>query len=37
MRILVYVEGTSDKSAMEALLAPLIEEKLNQGISIEHV
>ncbi|MBD2665811.1 hypothetical protein B6N60_02319 [Richelia sinica FACHB-800] len=35
MRILVYVEGTSDKSAMEALLAPLIEEKLNQGISIE--
>jgi hypothetical protein len=35
MRILVYVEGSSDKLAMEALLAPLIEEKLQQGKSIE--
>ncbi|MFM6009101.1 MAG: DUF4276 family protein [Dolichospermum sp.] len=35
MRVEIYVEGTSDKYAMEALLAPLIEQKLQQGISIK--
>ncbi|MEH2293673.1 DUF4276 family protein [Nostoc sp.] len=35
MRVLIYVEGPSDKLAMEVLLLLLIEEKLQQGISIE--
>ena len=35
MIVNIYVEGTSDKFAMEALLAPLIEQKLEQGISIK--
>lgn len=35
MRLIVYVEGRSDKLAMEALLAPLIEEKNHKGISIQ--
>jgi hypothetical protein len=35
MRVEIYVEGTSDKYAMEALLATLIEQKLQQGISIK--
>lgn len=35
MKVIVYVEGMSDKFAMEALLAPLIEEKSCQGISIQ--
>ena len=35
MKVDIYVEGTSDKLAMQALLAPLIEEKLHQGISID--
>ncbi len=34
MKVNIYVEGTSDKFAMEALLGTLIEEKLQQGISI---
>ncbi|MDZ8079802.1 MAG: DUF4276 family protein [Nostoc sp. DcaGUA01] len=35
MKVEIYVEGTSDKYAMEALLSNLIEEKLQQGIKIE--
>ena len=35
MKIIVYVEGPSDKLAMQALLQPLIEQKLNESISIE--
>ncbi|MBC6422132.1 MAG: DUF4276 family protein [Hormoscilla sp. SP12CHS1] len=35
MRVVIYVEGSSDKLAMEALLAPLIAEKATEGISIE--
>ncbi|MDM3849657.1 MAG: DUF4276 family protein [Aphanizomenon gracile PMC644.10] len=35
MRVEIYVEGTSDKYAMEALLAPLIDQKLQDGISIK--
>lgn len=34
MKVEIYVEGTSDKLAMVALLAPLIEHKLQHGISI---
>ncbi|YAF96673.1 MAG: DUF4276 family protein [Nodularia sp. CChRGM 3473] len=34
MKVDIYVEGTSDKLAMEALLGTLIETKLQQGISI---
>ena len=35
MRVVVYVEGPSDKLAMETLLTPLIVRKRNQGIRIE--
>lgn len=35
MRVLIYVEGPSDKLAMEALLASLIYDKSQQGISIQ--
>ncbi|MBC1238540.1 DUF4276 family protein [Nostoc sp. 2RC] len=35
MKVEIYVEGTSDKYAMEALLSQLIEEKLQQGIRID--
>jgi len=35
MRVLIYVEGPSDKLAMEALFASLINNKYQQGISIE--
>lgn len=35
MRIIVYVEGRSDKLALEALLRPLIERKSDEGISIQ--
>ncbi len=34
MKVIVYVEGPSDKAAMEALLAPLIREQSNKGIEI---
>jgi hypothetical protein len=34
MRVVVYVEGPSDKAAMEKLLKPLLEEKLEQGVTI---
>lgn len=34
-KIIVYVEGPSDKASMAALLKPLIEEKRQQGVSIE--
>ena len=32
--VIVYVEGPSDKSAMEALLAPLLKEKREKGVAI---
>jgi len=35
MNVTVYVEGASDKLAMEALLAPLLEQKLQEGVAIE--
>lgn len=35
MKVEIYVEGTSDKYALEALLSHLIDEKLQQGIRIE--
>ena len=34
MKVIVYVEGPSDKYAMEALFANLIEEKRQGGITI---
>jgi hypothetical protein len=34
MKVIIYVEGVSDKLAMTELLAPVIEEKLEQGIQI---
>jgi len=35
LRVIVYVEGLSDKLALAALLRPLIERKSLQGVSIE--
>ena len=35
MKVIVYVEGSSDKAAMRVLLAPLIEEKRLKGVLIE--
>jgi hypothetical protein len=35
MKIIVYVEGPSDKLSMQALLRPLIEHKLTLGIMID--
>ncbi len=34
-RVLVYVEGPSDKAALSTLLQSLIEEKRHQGITVE--
>jgi hypothetical protein len=34
-RVIVYVEGPSDKAAMYTLLAPLIEEKGRHGVRID--
>lgn len=33
--VIVYVEGPSDKGAMEALLAPLLQQKQEEGITIK--
>lgn len=35
MKIIIYVEGPSDKYAMETLLGPLVESRLQDGIAIE--
>ena len=35
MRVIIYVEGPSDKNAMEALLVNLIDKKSEEGVSIE--
>ncbi len=35
MRVIIYVEGPSDRLALARLLAPLIDRKAQQGISIE--
>ncbi len=35
MRVVVYVEGPSDRVAMIVLLAPLLEQKRQEGISID--
>lgn len=35
MRVIIYVEGPSDKNAMEALLVNLIDQKIEEGVSIE--
>lgn len=34
MKVIVYVEGPSDKRAMEVLLAQLLERKTQQGVQI---
>ncbi len=34
-RVIIYVEGRSDKDAMTALLQRLIEQKRQEGMSIE--
>ena len=34
MKVIVYVEGPSDREAMNALLKPLIEQKQKEGIEI---
>ena len=34
MRAITYVEGKSDKLALKALLRPLIEQKMNEGVGI---
>ncbi len=34
MRVVVYVEGRSDKDAMKALLSPLLERKRKEGVAI---
>jgi hypothetical protein len=34
MRLIIYVEGPSDKNAMEALLVNLIDQKSEEGVSI---
>lgn len=34
MRVLVYVEGESDRVSMEYLLDPLIRQKRQQGLQI---
>jgi len=36
-KVLIYVEGPSDKYAMSSLLAPLINQKLQAGIQISFV
>ncbi len=35
MRVIIYVEGPSDKNAMEALLVNLIDQKSEEGVSIK--
>jgi hypothetical protein len=35
MKVIIYVEGSSDKNAMEALLVNLIDKKSEEGVSIE--
>ncbi len=35
MRVIIYVEGPSDKAAMEALLRPLLEQKRREGTTID--
>ncbi len=35
MRVIIYVEGPSNKNAMEALLVNLIDKKSEEGVSIE--
>ena len=35
MKVIVYVEGASDKLGMETLLRPLVEQKRQQGVDIQ--
>ncbi|MFB6280044.1 MAG: DUF4276 family protein [Salinibacter sp.] len=35
MKVLVYVEGASDKLALNSLLEPLIQEKWREGVDIQ--
>ena len=35
MKVIVYVEGKSDRLGMETLLRPLVEEKRQQGVDIQ--
>lgn len=37
MRVIVYVEGRSDKAVMEELLAPLLARKLDTGVHIDFI
>jgi hypothetical protein len=35
MKVVVYVEGPSDRAAMLALLAPLLEQKRQEGVNVD--
>jgi hypothetical protein len=35
MRVVVYVEGPSDRAAMLALLGPLLEQKRQKGVKVD--
>ena len=35
MRVIIYLEGPSDKLALSVLLEPLVQRKLQQGVMIE--
>jgi hypothetical protein len=35
MKVIIYVEGKSDRLGMETLLRPLVEEKRQQGVDIQ--
>ncbi len=37
MKAIIYVEGPSDRAALGALLAPIVERKLEEGVSIRFV
>lgn len=37
MNVVVYVEGPSDRSAMEALLKPLLDRKRQEGVAIRFI
>jgi hypothetical protein len=35
MRVIIYLEGPSDKFALAALLEPLVQKKLQEGVAID--
>lgn len=34
MKVMIYVEGPSDRFALEALLSPLVERKNSESVNI---